>query len=362
MVKVKEGEGDMKIHSFMKIIKDIEIKEKKVYFTTSIAIVLFIIIAGCVSTQPHTTLVQTTSQITPTPTPATSSPPLQEKLPNKTLRPVSVVSVQPGCARIKIGNSGEYGCSPGGPAYTLTLNASSTNVPVTHLSAMLILYMVTDSTFHKSVGFTFPNINQSNPLMPGQTASDTSGGTIGPVDVLITNGTTTVLIEGTLQNGQSFSYWTNDTTSQIIPTPTPATSSSPLQEKLPSKTFRPISVVASVQIEPSPIGPGGVYNPAGPSSWVTMTVNASSTDVPVIQLSTTVITLGVGPPTPTVCNFSINEKNPLMPGQNTSTTCGYRGMGPQIDLLKVNGTAAMFIEGTLQNGQSFSYWTNDTTS
>jgi hypothetical protein len=195
----------------MKIIKDMEIKEKKVYFTTSVAIVLFMIIAGCVSTQPHTTPVQTASQTTPTPTPATSSPPQQEKLPNKTLRPISVVSVQTECARVKI--NGGYGCSPGGPAYTLTLNASSTNVPVTHLSATLILYMVTNSTHHQSVGFTFPDINQSNPLMPGQTTPDTSGGTIGPADVLITNGTATVLIEGTLQNGQSFSYWTNETTS-----------------------------------------------------------------------------------------------------------------------------------------------------
>lgn len=192
----------------MKIIKDIEIKEKKIYFTTSVAIVLFIIIAGCVSTQPHTTPVQTASQTTPIL--ATSSPPQQEKLPSKTLRPISVVSVQSGCARVKI--NGGIGCNPGGPAFTVTLNASSINVPVTHLSATLML-MRGHPTLYKSVGFTFPNINQSNPLMPNQTVSETSGAVIGPVDVLITNGTATVLIEGILQNGQSFSYWTNDTTS-----------------------------------------------------------------------------------------------------------------------------------------------------
>ncbi len=188
------------------------IKVKKVYFTTSVAIVLFIITAGCISTQPHTTQVQTTSQITPTPTPATSSPPHQEKLPNKTLRPISVVSAEPGCARVKI--DGEYGCSPGGPAYTLTLNASSTDIPVTHLSATLIIMSgVSPKPPSYTLGFTFPDINQSNPLMPGQNASETSGGTVGPTYVLITNGTATVHIEGTLQNGQSFSYWTNDTTS-----------------------------------------------------------------------------------------------------------------------------------------------------
>ncbi len=193
----------------MKIIKDIEIKEKKVYFTTSAAIVLFIIIAGCVSTQPHTTPVQTTSQITPTPTPATSSPPQQEKLPSKTLRPISVV-------------------------------------------------------------------------------------------------------------------------------------------------------VSSVQYGPLPTIPGGVISPGGPPSWVTVTVNASSADVPIIQLSTTLLDYAGRPIT---CdNFGINETNPLMPGQNVSTTCGYRSLGLPVDLLIVNGTPAVFIKGTLQKGQSFSYWTNETAS
>ncbi|VVB87139.1 Uncharacterised protein [uncultured archaeon] len=186
------------------------IKVKKVYFTTSAAVVLFIIIAGCISTQPHATPVPTVPQTTPTliPTPATFSPPPQEKLPSKTLHPISIASVQSGCARF-----GGNGCIPAGPAFTLKLNASSTNVPVTHLSATLILFRMDEPTLHILVGFTFPDINQSNPLMPGQTASETSGAVVGPVDVLNTNGTATVLIEGTLQNGQSFSYWTNETTS-----------------------------------------------------------------------------------------------------------------------------------------------------
>ncbi len=182
------------------------IKEKKVYFTTSAAIVLFIIIAGCVSTQPHATPVPTAPQTTPTPATVSSSP--QEKLPSKTFYPISVVSVQSECARL-----GDNGCNPAGPAFTLTLNASATNVPVTHLSATLILIKGYARPIHIPVGFTFPDINQSNPLMPGQTASETSGAIVGPVDVLNTNGTTTLLIVGTLQNGQSFSYWTNETTS-----------------------------------------------------------------------------------------------------------------------------------------------------
>jgi hypothetical protein len=153
------------------------------------------------------------------------------------------------------------------------------------------------------------------------------------------------------------------TASQTIPTPTPATSSPPQQEKLPSKTLRPISVVASVQIGPSPTIPGGVISPGGPPSWVTVTVNANSTDVAVTKLSATVLLALGDKPAPAVCNnFSISERNPLMPGQTALATCGYRVRGSPVDLLKVNGTAAVLIEGTLQNGQSFSYWTNDTTS
>jgi hypothetical protein len=187
----------------MKIIKDMEIKVEKVYFTISVAVVLFIIIAGCVSTHPHTTPSQTTSQTTPPPIPATSLTTSQKKLLNKTFRPISVNSVQPGCAYVK-----GVGCNPGGPAFTVTLNASSTDVPVTHLSAMLVL---TELQTNFSISFTFPDINKSNPLMPGQTASETSGAVVGPVYVLNVNGTAAVFIEGTLQNGKSFSYWTNET-------------------------------------------------------------------------------------------------------------------------------------------------------
>ncbi len=91
-----------------------------------------------------------------------------------------------------------------------------------------------------------------------------------------------------------------------------------------------------------------------------MNVNASATDVPVIQLSTIVLDYWREP---VVCdNFGINVQHPLMPGQNASTTCGYRGAGAPVDLLIVNHTPVVHIEGKLQNGQSFSYWTNDTIS
>jgi hypothetical protein len=291
------------------------IKVKRVYFTMSVAIVLFIIIAGCISTQPHTT---------------------------QTLRPITLVSAeQSGCFKIQDGS-----CSPAGPAFTVTLNASSTDVPVTNLSAKL---MLTESSIriNYSISFTFPNINQSNPLMPNQTASATSG-SVGPVDVLNVNGTPAVFIEGTLQNGQSFSYWTNETISEPPKEP-------------PIKPLRPISVIASAQSGPppcTPVGNGYECNPAGPPTWIAVQVNASSTDVPVIQLSTTVLDYDRDY---VVCdNFGINMQHPLMPGQNASTTCGYRSLGAPVDLFIVNGTPVVHIEGTLQNGQSFSYWTNDT--
>jgi hypothetical protein len=153
----------------MRIIKDIEIKVKKANFTTSAAIVLVIIIAGCVSMQPH---------------------------------PISVVSLQDVAP-----------VNPAGSVYMLTVNTSSTNVPVTHLSAQFMVTkdFVAGTTFQVPVKFNFPDINQSNQLMPGQTASDTSGFIVEPFGLLETNGTIPVLIQGTLQNGQSFSYWTNGT-------------------------------------------------------------------------------------------------------------------------------------------------------
>jgi hypothetical protein len=146
---------------------------------------------------------------------------------------------------------------------------------------------------------------------------------------------------------------------QTASQPTPTISSPPPQEKLPGKSLRPISVIASAQTGPWPTVPGGGISPAGPPTWIAVKVNASSTDVPVIQLSTTVLDYDR---VYVVCdNFGINVQHPLMPGQNASTTCGYRSLGAPVDLLIVNGTPVVHIEGTLQNGQSFSYWTNETT-
>lgn len=192
------------------------IKGKKVYLTTSAAIVLFMIIAGCVSTQPHTTPVQTASQptptLTPTPTPTIFSPPPQEKLPNKILRPISVVA----SVQVSSPCSGNV-CSPGGPSSTITVNVtSSTDVPVTQLSAtVFMVYSYAPTSPVKSVNFSF-HMSEENPLMPGQTDSATRGSFISPIsqaDLLNVNGTAAILISGRLQNGQSFSYWTNETSS-----------------------------------------------------------------------------------------------------------------------------------------------------
>ncbi|MGB8218461.1 MAG: hypothetical protein WCE94_14285 [Candidatus Methanoperedens sp.] len=249
--------------------------------------------------------------------------------PNTTLHPIDVVSVQ-----------GVMPPVPAGVIIRVTLKANSTaDAPVTKLTAKLFI-------IGKNGTFNFLNINQSNPLISGQTALQTLS-IIGPA-AYFSDSPYPLLIEGTLQNGQTFSYWTNVTISEP-----------PI--KPPTKTLRPISVVASAQSGPppcTPVGNGYECNAAGPPSWISVTVNASSTDVPVIQLSTVVLDYDREF---LVCdNFGINEKNPLMPGQNISTTCGYRGLGAPVDLFIVNGTPAVFVEGMLQNGQSFRYWTNET--
>ncbi|MCZ7393289.1 MAG: hypothetical protein O8C56_08175, partial [Candidatus Methanoperedens sp.] len=134
------------------------INVKKVYFT-SVAIVLFIIIAGCVSTQPHVTPVPTAPQTTPTPAP-------QEKLPSKTIHPISVVA----SVQVTSPCSGNF-CNPAGPSsrITMNVNASSTDVPVTQLSAtVFFVHPYTPTSPVISVGFSF-DISGRNPLMPNQT-------------------------------------------------------------------------------------------------------------------------------------------------------------------------------------------------
>ncbi|MCX9025052.1 MAG: hypothetical protein OIN85_03025 [Candidatus Methanoperedens sp.] len=249
--------------------------------------------------------------------------------PNTTLHPIDVVSVQGVMPQV-----------PAGVIIRVTLKANSTaDAPVTKLTAKLFI-------IGKNGTFNFLKINQSNPLISGQTALQTLS-IIGPA-AYFSDSPYPLFIEGTLQNGQTFSYWTNVTISEPYIKP-------------PTKTLRPISVVASAQSGPppcTPVGNGYECNPAGPPTWISVTVNASSTDVPVIQLSTVVLDYDREL---LVCdNFGINEKNPLMPGQNASTTCGYRGLGAPVYLFIVNGTPAVFVEGMLQNGQSFSYWTNET--
>ncbi len=249
--------------------------------------------------------------------------------PNTTLHPINVVSVQEVKPPV-----------PAGVIIRVTLQANSTDAPVTKLSARLFI-------IGKNGTFNFPNINQSNPLISNQTASQTLS-IIGPAAYFL-DSPYPMHIEGTLQNGQTFSYWTNVTISE--------------PPKSQMKTLRPVGIVASAQSGPppcTPVGNGYECNAAGPPTWISVNVNASSNDVPVIQLSTVVLDYDREF---LVCdNFGINEKNPLMPGQNASTTCGYRGLGAPVDLFIVNGTAAVFVEGMLQNGQTFSYWTNETTS
>jgi hypothetical protein len=123
------------------------------------------------------------------------------------LHTVSVVSMQTGC----FVPLGPMKCNPAGASFKLTVNASSTDVPVTQLSAKLIIVKPNPIFIFRytiPVDFTF-NISQSNPLMPGQTASAIHGTIVGPIDFVYANNTTPLYIEGKLQNGQTFNYEIN---------------------------------------------------------------------------------------------------------------------------------------------------------
>lgn len=121
--------------------------------------------------------------------------------------PISVVSVQ------------EMGPPvPAGPTIKVTLKSNST---VTKLSATLTIINASPIVGGGSGTFDFPDINQSNPLMPGQTTWQTLIFVSANYDP---NDTYPLLIEGMLQNGQTFSYMspvmiTQPMTSTPAPTP-----------------------------------------------------------------------------------------------------------------------------------------------
>lgn len=188
------------------------------------------------------------------------------------LQPLNVISVQWTCI-------GAVCSSPGGSSISVTLSVNSTDMPITNLSATLSLLNGT-SLLLPPIHLAFPNITNSNPLMPGQTASQTSDKIMVPMDFINFQNSLVcgnfsqyvpcvghgdngfpLLIEGRLQNGQTFSYLTNVTISEP-----------PI--KPPIKNLRPISVVASAQTGPPPCTPEGLCNPAGPPSWLMVTVPA----------------------------------------------------------------------------------------
>ncbi len=110
-------------------------------------------------------------------------------LSTKDNEPVTVISVQ-----------GVHPFAPAGPTIKITLKSNNTDVPITSLSATL-------SIIARNQIYDFPNINQSHPLMPGQTASQTLT-IVGPA-AYVSDGIYPVHIDGTLQNGQTFNYTIN---------------------------------------------------------------------------------------------------------------------------------------------------------
>ncbi len=103
----------------------------------------------------------------------------------KNMEPVTVISVQ-----------GVYPIVPGGPTIKIILKSNNTNVPITSLSATL--------NIGRNLIYDFPNINQSHPLMPGQTAYQILT-IVGPA-AYVSDNPYPLHIEGKLQNGQTFNY------------------------------------------------------------------------------------------------------------------------------------------------------------
>lgn len=149
---------------------------------TFLVLGIVLIISGCLQSTkdkepvtPNTTAVATS--VMPTKVQNTST---------NTVLPIIVVSVQDMKPYV-----------PAGPIVNITLKASSTDEPVTSLSATL-------SIIAKNQTFNFPDITQSNPLMPDQTTSQTLI-IVGPAGYN-SDSTYPLLIEGTLQSGQTFNY------------------------------------------------------------------------------------------------------------------------------------------------------------
>jgi hypothetical protein len=99
-----------------------------------------------------------------------------------------------------------YPIVPAGPVIKITLKSNNTDVPITSLSATL-------SIIDRNQRYDFPNVNQSHPLMPGQTASQTLI-LVGP-SAYKSDSTYPLHIEGALQNGQTFNYTINVKSSDL---------------------------------------------------------------------------------------------------------------------------------------------------
>jgi hypothetical protein len=87
--------------------------------------------------------------------------------------------------------------TPAGPTIEVNLYAAPGQTPITNLTAVL-------SLTGKNQTFQFSGVSASSPLLPGQLASQTET-IIGPVSV-DTNSIYPMMISGTFQNGQAFSY------------------------------------------------------------------------------------------------------------------------------------------------------------
>jgi hypothetical protein len=150
---------------------------------TFVILGIILVVSGCVQST------KVKEPVTPNATAVATSvmPTIVQNTNTNTVYPIIVVSVQ-----------GVYPIVPAGPTIKITLKSNNTDVPITSLSATL--------SVGKNQRYDFPSINQSHPLMPGQTASQTLI-IIGPAGY-DSDSTYPLHIEGMLQNGQTFNYTT----------------------------------------------------------------------------------------------------------------------------------------------------------
>jgi hypothetical protein len=238
--------------------------------------------AGCTST--------TTS--TPTPTASPTPTPTQSQ---QNQQPIEVVSV------LDTYTTGQT-VNPGGPEIEITLKNVSNESVVSLAAALELLSIPANSGLRSSWNYDY-DVTPSHPLLAGKSISAKNRLIGGGLDAYV------VTINGTLQNGATFTY-----------------------------TWEPVEVV-------SVIGPVPPYNPGGPVVAITL---KNAGEEPVTYLK---VTLKLAADFEHIFD-NVTPTNPLLPGAS---------IDENLNLIGPNGNFAsdisypLTINVTLQNGNAVVY-------